>query len=59
MIFERSFYREKHKKVLTLTSVLSINQPLGGTDWYSVRESVNDAVNKGVDEVNKQIASLT
>lgn len=37
----------------------AINQPLGGTDWYSVRESVNDVVNNGVDEVNEQIDSLT
>lgn len=32
-----------------------INQPLTGTDWYTARESVFDAVQVGVDDVNSQI----
>lgn len=32
-----------------------VNQPLTGTDWYSGRESMFDAVQIGVDEVNAQI----
>ncbi len=34
----------------------AINQPLGGTDWYSVRDSVIEVVDMGVEEVNGQIA---
>ncbi|MCX4256393.1 MAG: extracellular solute-binding protein [Oscillospiraceae bacterium] len=32
-----------------------INQPLTGTDWYTARESIFDAVQVGVDDVNSQI----
>lgn len=32
-----------------------INQPLTGTDWYTARESIFDAVQVGVDDVNGQI----
>ena len=34
----------------------SINQPLQGTDWYSVRDSINDVVDENVNEVNDLIA---
>ena len=34
-----------------------INQPLTGTDWYTARESIFDAVQVGVDDVNSQYSS--
>ena len=36
----------------------SINQPLAGTDWYTVRESVNDTVESMIGEINTQIEAL-
>lgn len=36
----------------------AINQPLQGNDWYSVRDSVYDTVEVGVNDANDQIAKL-
>lgn len=36
----------------------AINQPLNGNDWYTVRQSVADAVNSGIEDANKQIDNL-
>ena len=36
----------------------SVNQPLNGNDWYSVRDSVNDTVNNLIDEINSQLEAL-
>ena len=36
----------------------SVNQPLNGNDWYSVRDSVNDTVNNLIDEVNSRLEAL-
>lgn len=44
----------------TETSTLvsdAINQPLQGNDWYSVRDSVYDAIDLGVNDANDQIAA--
>ncbi|MGN1136044.1 MAG: carbohydrate ABC transporter substrate-binding protein [Oscillospiraceae bacterium] len=35
----------------------AISQPLNGTDWYSVRESITDAVDAGIEEANAKISS--
>lgn len=36
----------------------AIGQPLNGTNWYSVKESIGDAVSMGVDDANAQIDAL-
>lgn len=36
----------------------AINQPLQGNDWYSVRDSVYDTVDVGINDANDQIAKL-
>ena len=36
----------------------SFNQPIQGTDWYTVRESVNDTVESMIAEINVQIDAL-
>ena len=36
----------------------SFNMPLQGTDWYTVRESVNDTVESMIGEINAQIDAL-
>lgn len=33
------------------------NQPIQGTDWYSVRDSIADTVNVQIEEINAQLAS--
>lgn len=35
-----------------------INKPIQGEDWYSVRDSANDVIEFGVDEVNAAVAAL-
>lgn len=35
----------------------AINQPIQGSDWYSVRDSIASAVDTCVDEVNGQISA--
>lgn len=42
-----------------VSSVISdaVNQPLNGTDWYSVRDSVVDFVDNGIEESNSGITA--
>ncbi|MGN0691458.1 MAG: hypothetical protein ACI4K7_03820 [Oscillospiraceae bacterium] len=35
----------------------AINQPIQGSDWYSVRDSIASAVDSCVEEVNGQISA--
>ena len=35
----------------------SISQPLQGSDWYSVRDSVNDNINVQLDDINAQLSA--
>ena len=41
-----------------ISSMISnaISEPLNGNEWYSVRESIADAVQKGVDSANSQLS---
>lgn len=35
----------------------AVNQPITGTDWYSVKESVYDSVDAQINDVNEQLAA--
>ncbi|MBQ2824476.1 MAG: extracellular solute-binding protein [Oscillospiraceae bacterium] len=37
----------------------SINQPIQGTDWYTVKESIYDTVELQIEEINGQLAAIS
>ncbi len=37
----------------------SINQPINGTDWYTIKESVYDTVELQLEEINAQVAAIS